>query len=87
MSSLNVGLWVCGKEGSGREPTSHQSSGDLSGQTQEDCAGFPHGPRWMPGCVKPLTPHSRWWTRGSHRFQVLSLRHPTLDTVEELRTE
>ena len=53
----------------------------------EDCAHFPHGPRWASGCVKPLTPHGRWWTKGSPRYQVLSLWHPTLDTVEELRTE
>jgi hypothetical protein len=27
------------------------------------------------------------WTRGSPRYQVLSLGHPRLDTMEELRTE
>jgi hypothetical protein len=48
---------------------------------------FPHGPGWASGCVKPLTPHRVWWTRGSPRYQVLSLRHPTLDMAEELRTE
>ena len=43
--------------------------------------------RWTSGCVKPLTPHGGQWTRGSPRHQVLSLRHPTLDTAEELRIE
>ena len=44
------------------------------------------GPGWASGCVRPLTPHSGWWTKGSPRYQVLSLWHPTLDMVEELRT-
>ena len=61
-----------GEEESGREPASRQ----------EAC-----GPRWASGCVRPLAPHSRWWTRGSPRYQVLSLWHPTLDMAEELRTE
>ena len=40
---------------------------------------------WASGCVKPLTPHGGWWTRGSPRYQVLSLRHPTLDMAAENR--
>ena len=44
-------------------------------------------PRWASGCVKPLTPHGRWWTRGSPRYQVLSLWHPMLDTVEEKKKD
>ena len=28
-----------------------------------------------------------WWTRGSPRYQVLTLGHLMLDTLEELRTE
>ena len=47
---------------------------------------FPHGPGWASGCVKPLTPHGGWWTRGSPRYQVLSLQHLTLDSTEERRT-
>ena len=76
------GPWVWGKEGSGREPASRQSSGALGERTREDCTCFPRGPGWASGYVKPLTPHSGWWTRGSLRYQVLSLRHPTLDTAE-----
>lgn len=72
--------WVWGKEGSGREPVSRQSSGVLGGQMREDCACFLRCPRWASGCIKPLTPHGGWWTRGS-------LWHPTLDMVERLRTE
>jgi hypothetical protein len=41
--SQNVGQWVWGNKGGGREPASHQSAGALGGQTQED---FPHGPGW-----------------------------------------
>jgi hypothetical protein len=63
-----------------------QSSGVLGGQAQENCARFPRGPRWASGCVKPLTPHGRWWTRGSPRYQVLSFWHLMLDMAEELRT-
>jgi hypothetical protein len=48
---------------------------------------FPCSPGWTSGCVKPPTPHGGWWTRGSPRYQVLSLRHPMLDILEELRTE
>ena len=42
-------------------------------------------PRWASGYVKPLTPHGGWWTRGSPRYQVLSLQHPTLHTTEKLK--
>jgi hypothetical protein len=59
----------------------------LGRQTQEDCACFPHGPGWASDCVKPLTPHCQWCTRGSPRYQVLSFQHSRLDTAEELRTE
>jgi hypothetical protein len=62
-------------------PESLQSSGALGGQMQA------LGPGWASGCVKPLTPHGGWWTRGSPRYQVLSLQHATLNTAEELRTE
>ena len=48
---------------------------------------FSHSPGWASGCVRPLTPQGGWWTRGSPRYQVLSLQHPTLDTAEELRTD
>jgi hypothetical protein len=50
---------------------------------RDGCTCFPCGPGWVSGCAKPLTPHSRWWVRGSPRYQVLSLRHPTLDKTEE----
>ena len=77
------------KERSGGVPVSCQSSNALGTQMQEDCTCFscstlPGGFTWL---CKPLTPHGRWWTRGSPRYQVLSLWHPTLDMVEELRTE
>jgi hypothetical protein len=65
-----VELWVWGKEGSGREPESRQSSGVLGRQMWEDCSHFPRGPRWVSGCVMPLTPHSGWLTRGSPRYQA-----------------
>ena len=34
---------------------------------REDCARFLCGPGWASGCVKPLTSHSGWWTRGIPR--------------------
>ena len=80
-----VGLW--GREESGREPTSCQSSSALGRQMREDCHTLSTWPRVVSGCVKPLTPHGGWWTRGSPRYQVLSLQHPRLDAVAELRTE
>jgi hypothetical protein len=44
-------------------------------------------PSWLSGYGKPWTPLCGWWTRGSPRYQVLSLGHLTLDTAEELRTK
>jgi hypothetical protein len=40
---------------------------------------------WLCEATKPLL--RGWWTRGNPRYQVLSLRHLTLDTTEELRTK
>jgi hypothetical protein len=37
--------------------------------------------------VKLLTAHGGWWTRASPSHQFPRLWHPTLDMVEELRTE
>jgi hypothetical protein len=54
---------------------------------EETDADFPYCPGWVSGCGKPLTPLSGWWSRDSTRHQVPSLWHPTLETVEELRTE
>ena len=40
---------------------------------------------WLREATKLLL--GGWWTRGSPRYQVLSLGHLMLDTSEELRTE
>ena len=82
INSLSVGPWMCGKRGVGecaRVPPELQCSewADVERLLALRASGY----------VRPLTPHNRWWTRGSPRYQVLSLRYPTLDTVEELRTE
>jgi hypothetical protein len=69
-ASSVVRLWVWGKERRGREPVSSQSFGALGGWMREDCRMLFGG----------------GWTRGSPRYQVLSLGHPTLDNPEELRT-
>jgi hypothetical protein len=60
MNKLTVGQWVWGKEGSGREPMSCQSFGVLGRRMQEDRVHFLRSPRWVSGCVKPLTPHRGW---------------------------
>jgi hypothetical protein len=71
-SPPSAGLWVWGKERSGRETACCQSSSVLGGRTREDCCTLSTLP-WMCGCVKPLTRLGRWWTRGSPRHQVPSL--------------
>jgi hypothetical protein len=50
-------------------------------------ARFLLGPRWVSGCVKPLTPP---WVVDKGQPQVPGSQPPAfhvLDTVEELRTE
>jgi hypothetical protein len=59
-----AGWWVLEKEGSGRVPTSHQSSGALGRQKWEDCWTLSTRPRWASGCVRPPTPHSRPHAQG-----------------------
>jgi hypothetical protein len=80
------GAMAVRKEGSRKEPVSCQSSFALGGWTWEDCLMLSMWPGWASGCVSPQIPHGLWWTRGSSRYQV-SLQHPMLDTVEELRTD
>jgi hypothetical protein len=87
MSSLNVGLWVCGKEGSRRKPVSYQFFGALGGQMREDCWMISMRPQVGIWLCKATDPTWRVVERGSSRYQVLSLWHRTLDTMEELRTE
>ena len=86
-----MGLWAWGKEGSGREPTSRQSSCALGRRTLEDCRTLSMRPRvgiWLFEATDPTWRGWGWgWTRGSPWYQVLSLRHPTLDTAEEMKTE
>ena len=81
------GCWQCmvagprvlGKEGVGENPSPAIAPVLWAG------GRFLNGPGWVSGCVKPLTPLSRWWTRGSPRYQVPG--HPKLDMAEELRTK
>ena len=58
-----------------------------AGGPRRTAACFPLDPKWASGYVKPQTPLGGWLTRGSPRQQVPSLWHPTLDTMEELRTK
>ena len=63
-------------------------SGALGRQTLEDCRMLSTWPQvgvWLWEATESQLGEE--WTRGSLRYQVPSLRHPTLDTVEELRTE
>jgi hypothetical protein len=76
-----------GEEGSRRDPVSARIPVFWMGRNGRTAGHITRGPRWASGCVKPLTPHDGWWTRGSPRYQVLSLQHPTLDMVEDLRIE
>jgi hypothetical protein len=79
------GCECVGKRGVGGSPHPARVPVIWAGRRTATC--FPHGPRWASGCVRPLTPHGGWWTRGSPRNQVLSLCLPMLDMVEELRTD
>ena len=72
------------EEGSGRKThvlPEFQCSG------QEDCRTLSMWSR-VGAWLWEATGHQLggWWTRGSLRYQVLSLGHSTLDTSEELRT-
>ena len=76
-----------GEEGVGRESMSGQSSCALGRRTQEDCWMLS---TWLQVGIwlyEATDSTRRGLTRGSPRYQVLSLWHPTLDTAEELRTE
>ena len=78
---------VWGKEGSGRELASGQSSIALGRQEREDCRTLSTWPRVAVWPWEGTDP-TRWVVdKGSSRHQVPSLQHPTLDTPEELRTE
>ena len=78
---------VWGKEGSGRELASGQSSIALGRQEREDCRTLS---TWPGVAVWPWegTDPTRWVVeKGSSRHRVPSLQHHTLDTPEELRTK
>ena len=64
------GLWSCGcggKRGVGENPHPARVPVLWAGGRGRTATRFARGPRWASGCVKPLTPHSGWWTRGSPR--------------------
>jgi hypothetical protein len=69
------------------ECSQHSSSGGGGGGCARSARHSPCSSRWTSGCVRPLTRDGGWWTRGSPRYQVLSLQHPSHDTVEEQRTK
>ena len=78
---------VWGKEGSGRELASGQSSIALGRQEREDCRTLSTWPRVAVWPWEGTDP-TRWVVdKGSSRHQVPSLQHPTRDTTEELKTE
>jgi hypothetical protein len=67
-----------GKRGVGENPPPPEFW--CSGQrTREDCACFPHGPGWVSGCVKPLTPHGgaggKQGAAPGTRFSASSIPH------------
>jgi hypothetical protein len=64
-------MWGCGYRGrGGRERMPHPARVPVLW-----AGGLPRGPRWASDCVKPLTPHGGWWTRGSlcTRFSASSI--------------
>ena len=78
---------VWGKEGSGRELASGQSSIALGRQEREDCRMLSTWPLLAVWPCEGRDP-TRWVVdKGSSRHQVPSLQHPTRDTTEELKTE
>ena len=77
-----------GNKGSGEKPASRQSSGALDGWTWKDCHTLSMQP--LMGIRPREAKESQLtgvWARGSPRYQVLSLQHPTLDSAEEQKTE
>jgi hypothetical protein len=73
-----------GIKGVGENP--HLPKFQCSGQNCRMLSTWPQVCVWLCEATKPQL--GGWWTRGSPRYQVLSLGHLMLDTAEEeLRTE
>jgi hypothetical protein len=63
-----MGLW--GKRGEGENAPRLARVPVLWAGRQGRTAGhFPLDSGWASGCVKPLTPHGRGWTRGRPQYQ------------------
>jgi hypothetical protein len=75
---LKCGAVGCGGRGVGREcPCLVRVPVLWAGGCGRTARCFPRGPGWAFGCVKPLTPHGRGWTRSSPctRFSVSNIPH------------